>query len=154
MEKNGGGSGGMFERDDKENIAKFTGCTATVVLVSATHIFCANAGDSRSVLMRKTKEVVALSDDHKPDNALEKARIESCGGFVDENRVNGSLNLSRSFGDFEYKSTANKSFKDQMVICDPDISKTTRQDNDDFILLACDGIWDCMNNEESAAMMD
>ena len=46
-----------------------------------------------------------LSDDHKPDNAEEKARIEAAGGFVEENRVNGSLNLSRSLGDFEYKST-------------------------------------------------
>ena len=56
--------------------------------------------------------MVALSDDHKPDNAAEKARIMAAGGFVEENRVNGSLNLSRSMGDFEYKSNTAKDWKD------------------------------------------
>ena len=46
-----------------------------------------------------------LSEDHKPSNTEEKARIEAAGGFVEEDRVNGSLNLSRSLGDFEYKNT-------------------------------------------------
>jgi serine/threonine protein phosphatase PrpC len=45
-----------------------------------------------------------LSEDHKPDNADEKARIEKAGGFVEDNRVKGVLNLSRSLGDLEYKS--------------------------------------------------
>lgn len=45
-----------------------------------------------------------MSEDHKPDNIGEKARIERAGGFVEENRVKGILNLSRSLGDMEYKS--------------------------------------------------
>jgi serine/threonine protein phosphatase PrpC len=44
-----------------------------------------------------------MSEDHKPDLKTEKARIERAGGFVEENRVKGVLNLSRSLGDLEYK---------------------------------------------------
>ena len=86
-----------------------------MVLISQTHIFCANAGDSRTVLGRASGPQMCfpLSDDHKPDNAPEKARIEAAGGFVEENRVNGSLNLSRSIGDFEYKSSTDLPFTQQ-----------------------------------------
>lgn len=111
---------------------------------------CANAGDSRTVLARKptaSEKLHALSDDHKPDNAPEKARIEAAGGFVEENRVNGSLNLSRSLGDFEYKSNGAVDFTQQMVTCDPEVRSVARQAADDFIILACDGIWDCLTSE-------
>ena len=67
-----------------------------------------------------------LSDDHKPDNEPEKARIEAAGGFVEENRVNGSLNLSRSLGDFEYKSSDSLPFTQQMVTCDPEVRQVAR----------------------------
>ena len=137
-------------RGEDESIAKFTGCTATCVLISSTHIFCANAGDSRTVLARSSGNQMCfpLSDDHKPDNAEEKARIEAAGGFVEENRVNGSLNLSRSLGDFEYKSSNELPFTQQMVTCDPEIRVVARQPADEFVVLACDGIWDCMTSEE------
>lgn len=97
---------------DLNQIANYTGCTATVVLITKNDIYCANAGDSRTVLARSSgaNKCEPLSDDHKPDNAPEKARIEAAGGFVEENRVNGSLNLSRSIGDFEYKSKKDLSY--------------------------------------------
>lgn len=105
------------------------------------------------MLVRKSnaqEKIHALSDDHKPDNAPEKARIEAAGGFVEENRVNGSLNLSRSMGDFEYKSNAALDFTLQMVTVDPEVRSVARQANDDFIILACDGIWDCLTSEQCA----
>ena len=100
------------------------------------------------MLAKTTKAVEALSEDHKPDNPLEKQRIEAAGGFVEENRVNGCLNLSRSMGDFEYKMNQKKGYKEQMVTVDPEIKKVARTPADEFIVLACDGIWDCLTSEE------
>jgi serine/threonine protein phosphatase PrpC len=98
-------AGGMAAESD--NPAKFCGCTATTILITPTEIICANSGDSRVVLGRSSGNEMCcpLSEDHKPDNPEEKARIEATGGFVEENRVNGSLALSRALGDFEYKGS-------------------------------------------------
>lgn len=92
----------MYDRPETDNIALYTGCTACVILITETEIYCANAGDSRCVLSQ-SGTAIELSVDHKPDLATEKFRIEKAGGWVEDNRVNGSLNLSRSLGDMEYK---------------------------------------------------
>jgi protein phosphatase PTC2/3 len=84
----------------KEDYANDTGTTACVVFISETTIYCSNSGDSRGVLSRGTKGVVPLSDDHKPDNPGELARIEKAGHHVEDSRVDGNLALSRAFGDF------------------------------------------------------
>jgi serine/threonine protein phosphatase PrpC len=83
----------------------FAGCTATVLLVTKTEIICANAGDSRTVLSRGGR-AQDMSEDHKPDNPGELARIQRSGGFVEDGRVNGMLALSRALGDFEYKNNS------------------------------------------------
>ena len=73
-----------------------------MALITDTEIYCANSGDSRCVLSSNGK-AIELSVDHKPDLPTEKERIERAGGFVEDNRVKGVLNLSRSLGDLEYK---------------------------------------------------
>lgn len=128
-------------------------------MITPTHYICANAGDSRSVLARDSSkavnlETVALSEDHKPDCIDEKRRIEAAGGFVEDNRVNGSLNLSRSMGDFTYKQKTDKPYDQQMVIVVPEIMKVERQPGKDkFLILACDGIWDCLTSEQTVENM-
>jgi len=92
----------LFGRPETDNIALYTGCTACACIITETEIICANAGDSRCVLSDNGR-AVELSIDHKPDLPTEKARIEKAGGFVEDNRVKGVLNLSRSLGDLEYK---------------------------------------------------
>ena len=86
-----------------KSFAHDTGSTACVVFVTNTHIFCANSGDSRAVLCQKGNIAVALSEDHKPNNKDEKARIQKAGHFVSEERVDGELALSRALGDHQFK---------------------------------------------------
>lgn len=57
-------------------------------------------------------------------------------------RVNGGLNLTRSFGDFGYKKNTSLSYAEQMITCKPDIKSVERQKTDQFIILGCDGIWE------------
>ena len=130
--------------------ASFAGCTATTVLITQTEIYCANSGDSRTVLSRGGA-AVPLSIDHKPDDVGERKRIYNANGFVEDGRVNGMLALSRALGDFEYKGNQQLKAKDQAVTAHPDVKVVPLQANCDFILLACDGLWDCMTSEEAIA---
>lgn len=124
------------------------GGTAIIcVLLAKGEIICANAGDSRAVLYRGTT-VIPLSSDHKPSNAAEKTRIEKAGGSVDSHRVNGLLALSRAIGDFDFKANHNLSWEEQMVTALPDIVRVKSIPGDAFIVIACDGIWDVLSNEE------
>lgn len=56
-------------------------------------------------------------------------------------RVNGGLNLSRSFGDFNYKRNNSLPWTEQMITCKPDIKVVERTPQDEFIIVGCDGIW-------------
>lgn len=82
-----------------------------------------------------------LSTDHKPENEIERKRIQAAGGDIVNGRVNGGLNLSRSFGDFNYKRVKGKSWDEQPITCKPDITEIVRQRDDEFIIMGCDGIW-------------
>jgi len=64
-------------------------------------------------------------------------------------RVNGNLNLSRSIGDLKYKKVPNIAPADQMITAQPDIKSVILNEKDEFVILACDGIWDCLTNEEA-----
>ncbi|KAM0797445.1 protein phosphatase 2C [Usnea florida] len=123
-----------------------SGCTASVGLISKTTIYVGNAGDSRSVLGVKGR-AKPLSYDHKPQNEGEKARICAAGGFVDFGRVNGNLALSRAIGDFEFKKSAELSPEQQIVTAFPDVIAHTITDDDEFLVIACDGIWDCQSSQ-------
>ena len=92
--------------------------------------------------------VQPLSYDHKPNNELETKRILAAGGWVEFNRVNGNLALSRALGDFVFKKNENKKAEDQIVTAYPDVEMKDLTSDHEFIVLACDGIWDVLSNEE------
>ncbi|KAL6507170.1 hypothetical protein OROHE_022069 [Orobanche hederae] len=118
------------------------GSTAVVAVVCWTHIVVANCGDSRAVLNRG-KEPMPLSVDHRPNSEDECARIEAAGGKVinwDGYRVSGVLAVSRSIGDRYLRP---------YVISDPEIMIVPRTKEDECLILASDGLWDVIKNEEA-----
>ncbi|KAK3378592.1 phosphatase 2C-domain-containing protein [Podospora didyma] len=132
--------------NDPKYEEEVSGCTACVGLITEDKIYIGNAGDSRSVLGVKGR-AKPLSFDHKPQNEGEKARITAAGGFVDFGRVNGNLALSRAIGDFEFKKSAELAPEQQIVTAYPDVVVHDLGDDDEFLVIACDGIWDCQSSQ-------
>lgn len=133
---------------DEQMKSETVGSTAVVVMLKDLKIYCANAGDSRAVISVRGL-AAPLSHDHKPDNESERRRICAAGGWVVSNRVNGNLGLSRALGDFIYKRNDEKAPEEQMVTAHPDVMVRDFTDDDEFILLACDGIWDVLSSQEA-----
>lgn len=130
-----------------------SGCTAVAALLvpesetNGRRIYCANSGDSRCVL-GLAGEAKPMSYDHKPSNPEEHSRILNAGGFVEFDRVNGNLALSRALGDFEFKQNASLPAEQQIVTADPQVISHDYTGEEEFLVLACDGIWDCLSNQQ------
>ncbi|KAK9881770.1 hypothetical protein WA026_017288 [Henosepilachna vigintioctopunctata] len=91
-----------------------------------------------------------MSTDHKPEDEPERDRVVKAGGRVTlDGRVNNGLNLSRAIGDHAYKQNSKLGPKEQMITALPDIKTLDiNRDEDEFIILACDGIWNSMSSQE------
>ena len=141
----------MPPKDPEANdIFMRTGCTACVMGIDESNkkIYFANAGDSRVVLCRKGVAEEG-SQDHKPEMESEKNRIYKADGWISEGRVKGNLNLTRGFGDLEYKQNKSLKPEEQMITANPDIKIIDYNKDIDFIIIGCDGIWDCLNNQQA-----
>ncbi|CAI9261289.1 unnamed protein product [Lactuca saligna] len=119
------------------------GSTAvTAILINCKKLVVANVGDSRAVICKKGV-AKQLSIDHEPSK--EREVIEDRGGFVstfpgDVPRVDGRLAVARAFGD--------KSLKEHLS-SEPDVSMEIIDDDTEFIILASDGVWKVMTNQEA-----
>lgn len=131
---------------EPEMLSRYVGCTACVALITKNVIYVANSGDSRCVLS-KGGIAINLSEDHKPDLERERKRIEKAEGFVEESRVNGALNLSRSLGDLEYKQNKKLPPEEQIITAYPDVRVEKITNDSEFLIMGCDGIWDCMSSQ-------
>eukprot|EP00262_Sarcandra_glabra_P012112 TRINITY_DN304_c0_g1_i1.p1 TRINITY_DN304_c0_g1~~TRINITY_DN304_c0_g1_i1.p1 ORF type:complete len:284 (-),score=72.08 TRINITY_DN304_c0_g1_i1:202-1053(-) len=120
------------------------GSTAvTAILINGEKLVVANVGDSRAVICQKGV-AKQLSVDHEPSK--ERRTIESKGGFVtnlpgDVSRVDGQLAVARAFGDKSLKAHLSS---------EPDVV-VEMMDDADFIILASDGLWKVMSNEEAVS---
>ncbi|XP_063821855.1 probable protein phosphatase CG10417 isoform X2 [Ostrinia nubilalis] len=126
-----------------------SGCTAVVALLKGNELYVANAGDSRCIICREGK-AIDMSIDHKPEDTPELERITKAGGKVsNDGRINGGLNLSRAIGDHSYKQNKELDAKEQMITALPDVKTLTIDPvKDQFMVLACDGIWNFMSSQD------
>ena len=138
------------------------------MLIIDNKIYIANTGDSRAVMSSEGGSVFkALTEDHKPSEEAEKVRIAKAGGEVYQNNnimlggpggpvtqgpvrvLPGRLSVSRTFGDCQAKLERYNG-NPNVIIVDPEIYVVdVTEGNHDFIILACDGIFDRLNTENT-----
>eukprot|EP01102_Stenamoeba_stenopodia_P022646 TRINITY_DN9523_c0_g2_i2.p1 TRINITY_DN9523_c0_g2~~TRINITY_DN9523_c0_g2_i2.p1 ORF type:complete len:516 (+),score=110.47 TRINITY_DN9523_c0_g2_i2:570-2117(+) len=125
------------------------GTTAVSILIINNSMYVANCGDSEAIIAKKRPhglEAVEISSKHKPNDPKEKKRIEDLGGAVFGGRVFGTLAVSRSFGDPEYKLPISQA---NFISSEPYVaSHTLEEDVDQFLVVACDGLWDKLTYQE------
>jgi protein phosphatase PTC1 len=115
----------------------------TPPLASRRVLYSANAGDARGVLCRAGK-AVRLTYDHKGSDKQEAKRIMDAGGFVMSGRVNGVLAVTRSLGDSSMK---------EFVVGSPYTTETELCEEDELLILACDGLWDVAGDQQAVDLI-
>jgi protein phosphatase 1L len=131
---------------DEANSKKDDGCTAVAAVLLEDRLIVANVGDSRAVLSRGGK-AYPMSEDHKPNRADERQRIEEAGGVVvwaGTWRVGGVLAVSRAFGDRLLK---------KYVVAEPDVLEESLTGDDTLLIMATDGLWDVVSNQDAISMV-
>lgn len=134
-----------------------TTVVAAVITQSEAAEFCvqlAHCGDSRAVLCKDGGGRLICSEDHKPQREDETQRICAAGGTVEHGpmgggplRVDGALAVSRAMGDFHFKPVY-MSPESCKVTALPEVQTVCGCTAGDWLLLACDGVFDVMENEE------
>ncbi|KAL3570489.1 hypothetical protein D5086_027738 [Populus alba] len=131
--------------DSEKDTYRDDGSTASTAVLVGDHLYVANVGDSRTVISKGGK-AIPLSEDHKPNRSDERRRIESAGGVVmwaGTWRVGGVLAMSRAFG--------NRMLK-QFVVAEPDIQEQKIDQEFELLVLASDGLWDVVPNEDAVSI--
>mmetsp|Transcript_37660 Transcript_37660/g.82060 ORF Transcript_37660/g.82060 Transcript_37660/m.82060 type:complete len:672 (+) Transcript_37660:194-2209(+) len=167
-----------YLRADKEFIspksAPQSGSTAATVVLMGRRLFAANVGDSRVVLCRGGGQCVELTSDHKPSRPDEAARVRAAGGFILHKRVMGELAITRAFGDKSFKMGIKAMLEEEaedmsgavgmsdndiakdltapLVSAEPEIASMVLSHNDEFLLLACDGLFDVFRSQDAIAL--
>lgn len=120
--------------------AAASGATASLAVIAGKTAAVANVGDSSVVWARAGKHAELVSECHRPERPVERARVEKCGGVVQhgylgDGRVGGKLiAVSRALGDMDVRAIG--------VVDVPYVTTVVAEGRDDFLILATDGLWD------------
>ena len=136
---------GSIESMDKEfeklREAENCGSTGTIVVLDNNFIYCANVGDSKCFYINNKNNAFQLTEDHNCSNQKEREELKKKGIMIFQNRVFGSLSLTRTFGDTELKKDG--------IECNPYIKKIlVDKEEVKYIIIASDGICDVVSKEK------
>jgi serine/threonine protein phosphatase PrpC len=131
------------------NSLNSAGSTSVSILIKGKTMFVSWAGDSLASIFRTDRhDEELIIPPHKPSNPDEKKRIENLGGFIsDENgvaRTNGVVAVTRAFGNLRHK----------VIIPEPTIKQIPITGNEEFLVIACDGLWDVMTTQDVREYVD
>nr|GEZ69108.1 probable protein phosphatase 2C 13 [Tanacetum cinerariifolium] len=118
------------------------------------HLFRARSAAflfSAAVILRKGI-VKQMSNDHRPPNVQEKKRVEELGGYFADGYLNGELAVTRALGDRHMKSPIGSNSKSPLT-AELEMRQMVLTDDDEFMIIGCDGIWDVMSNEEAVGLV-
>ena len=134
-------------RKDGYNHSAQCGCTCCAVLITKDEIICSNIGDSKAIAF-SNENLLSLNEEHKISNKHERERLDKNGFLIVNDRLNGSLNVVRGFGDFDEKNMNEIENENlQGVLNTPDILSYSRNLFTN-VVIGCDGLWDCYNEHE------
>jgi len=120
-------------------------------LVVIRLLLVANVGDCRAVLCRRGK-AVEMSQDHRGAvHDAERQRVEESGGYIDDGYLNGVLSVTRALGDWDLKIPIGGS--PSPLIAEPEFRQVTLTENDEFLIIGCDGIWDVMSSQHAVGVV-
>ncbi|CAF1204422.1 unnamed protein product [Didymodactylos carnosus] len=125
-----------------------SGSACITCLIGPEQIYLVNIGDSRALLVSKDGHILRTTKDHKPDDEEELKRIEDAGGKVQRNtgdvpRVENLLAITRVLGDFILSKEIVPPMADII-----EYPRSSDEERVEFIVLACDGVFDVMTNED------
>ncbi|XVF16043.1 hypothetical protein REPUB_Repub09cG0207600 [Reevesia pubescens] len=134
---------------DAKSLDRSSGTTALTALILGRTMLIANAGDSRAVLGKRGR-AIELSKDHKPNCTSERLRIEKLGGVIYDGYLNGQLSVARALGDWHIKGS--KGSKSPLS-CEPELEEILLSEEDEFLVMGCDGLWDVMSSQCAVTMV-
>ena len=135
----------ILKTNKKKGFSNGSTCLLNIMYYKNNDIFMdfVNVGDSRATIIYKNKKFKQITTDHKPDDVNENKRIKELNGVIypDSDGVLriGDLSLTRSFGDADHEP---------YVIQTPDIFNVKLTSDIKYVVMACDGLWDVINNNE------
>lgn len=141
-------------RTEMQQICFYSYCTSksgvdySKCLTLHRTMLIANAGDCRAVLGKRGR-ALELSRDHKPDCLSERLRIEKLGGVVYDGYLNGQLSVARALGDWHMKGPKGSACP---LSAEPELQETLLSEEDEFLILGCDGLWDVMSSQCAVTM--